>query len=123
MIQIGLTVNQVGSKEVDKYVFVVGGCDDIENAPYKQKFPTALEIDPDIVTGTTSSWASDFMYIYKRATEISNDPTCWRWKDRTERDERNQEGLRGTRFCSVTTFSNTSTCGKGTDRPHEGRSA
>jgi hypothetical protein len=42
----------VGSKEVDKYVFVVGGCDDIaEMHPTNRKFPTAFEIDPDIVTG------------------------------------------------------------------------
>jgi hypothetical protein len=26
MIQIGLTVNRIGSHEVDKYVFVFGGC-------------------------------------------------------------------------------------------------
>jgi DNA polymerase delta subunit 1 len=83
-------------KEVDKYVFVVGGCDDIRgrNAllqnrrSYEKVSSTAFEIDPDIVTGY-NIMGFDFMYIYKRATDI-NDQHAGDGKDRTERDERNQ---------------------------------
>jgi DNA polymerase elongation subunit (family B) len=48
-----------------------------------------LEIDPDIVTGY-NIMGFDFMYIYKRATEISGtSSTCWKWGGSNQRDERN----------------------------------
>jgi DNA polymerase elongation subunit (family B) len=100
MSQIGLTVNQVGSKDVTKYVFVVGGCDkvpDCETNSYKTEeamikgfVKRFLEIDPDIVTGY-NIMGFDFMYIYKRATEISRDLVNMLEMGRIEpaRDERN----------------------------------
>jgi DNA polymerase elongation subunit (family B) len=88
MSQIGLTVNQVGSKDVTKYVFVVGGCDKVRlrdeflqnRGGYDQGIrQTVLGNRPDIVTGY-NIMGFDFMYIYKRATEISGtSSTCWKW--------------------------------------------
>jgi DNA polymerase elongation subunit (family B) len=54
-IQIGLTVNRIGSHEVDKYVFVFGGARQSRARPTQAMLrgfvKTFLELDPDIVTG------------------------------------------------------------------------
>jgi hypothetical protein len=52
-----------------------------EEAMIKGFVKRFLEIDPDIVTGY-NIMGFDFMYIYKRATEISGtSSTCWKWGD------------------------------------------
>jgi hypothetical protein len=43
MSQIGLTVNQVGSKDVTKYVFVVGGCDKVPDCETTYKTEEAIK--------------------------------------------------------------------------------
>jgi DNA polymerase elongation subunit (family B) len=103
MSQIGLTVNQWVVRTL-KYVFVVGGCDKVpdcettyktEEAMIKGFIKRFLEIDPDIVTGY-NIMGFDFMYIYKRATEISGtSSTCWKWggSDRDERKHRLRRAL------------------------------
>jgi DNA polymerase delta subunit 1 len=77
----------LGSKDVTKYVFVVGGCDkvpDCETNSYKTEeamikgfIKRFLEIDPDIVTGYN---IMGFDCTSTNATEISGtSSTCWKW--------------------------------------------
>jgi DNA polymerase elongation subunit (family B) len=100
IIQIGLTVNEVGDARVARYVFVVGGCDAVpdtethsyrtEKAMLKGFVSKFLELDPDVVTGY-NIMGFDFEYIYRRAGEISQDLVRFLEMGRMEpeRDERN----------------------------------
>jgi hypothetical protein len=78
MIQIGLTVNRIGSHEVDKYVFVFGGAlVPSARLQLRHRGGHAARVRQD-VPGAGSRHRDglqhhgfDFQYIYRRAQELS----------------------------------------------------
>lgn len=84
IIQIGTTFHKYGSKEIEKHIYTLGSCDDIEGAVVKS-FSTEKELilkwkdliqekNPDIITGY-NILGFDFWYIYSRALDLKIEPS------------------------------------------------